>query len=155
MNHKVPETMVAETFVRAKAYWEHFHHVADIGVRGVGPTREAAFEQAAVAMTAAICDPARVQPREAVAVSCSAPDEGFLFVEWLNTLVYEMAARGMLFSRFSVEIEGDTLEGTAWGEAVDVARHKPAVEVKGATYTALRVYPRQDGAWVAECVVDV
>jgi tRNA nucleotidyltransferase (CCA-adding enzyme) len=29
------------------------------------------------------------------------------------------------------------------------------VEVKGATYTALRVAQEADGAWVAQCVVDV
>ncbi len=33
--------------------WEHFPHHADVGVRGVGPTREAAFEEAARALTAA------------------------------------------------------------------------------------------------------
>jgi hypothetical protein len=27
------------------AGWEHFAHEADVGVRGFGPTREAAFEQ--------------------------------------------------------------------------------------------------------------
>src|SRR5690606_37407394 len=36
------------------ARWEHFPHLADIGVRGLGPTKEAAFEQAAVALTAAL-----------------------------------------------------------------------------------------------------
>jgi tRNA nucleotidyltransferase (CCA-adding enzyme) len=35
-----------------------------------------------------------------------------------------------------------------------VARHHPAVEVKGATYTALRVAP-EGGGWVAQTVVDV
>ena len=34
---------------------------------------------------------------------------------------------------------GFALAGTAWGEPVDSVRHEPAVEVKGATYTALRV----------------
>ena len=33
-----------------EAGWEHFEHEADIGVRGTGPTREAAFEQAALAL---------------------------------------------------------------------------------------------------------
>ena len=33
--------------------WEHFEHDADVGVRGWGNTRAEAFEQAAVAMTAA------------------------------------------------------------------------------------------------------
>ena len=40
--------------------WEHFEHKADIGIRGFGDTLAAAFEQAALAMTAAIIDPAEV-----------------------------------------------------------------------------------------------
>lgn len=30
-------------------------------------------------------------------------------------------------------------EADAWGERIDAARHHPAVEIKGATYTALQV----------------
>ena len=40
------------------ASWEHFHHVADVGIRGIGPTLGSAFEQAAKAMTAAVTNPA-------------------------------------------------------------------------------------------------
>ena len=36
--------------------WEHFPHQADIGVRGIGSTKEAAFERAAQAVTAVITD---------------------------------------------------------------------------------------------------
>lgn len=36
--------------------WTHFHHEADIGVRGTGHSPEEAFEQAAVALTAVITD---------------------------------------------------------------------------------------------------
>ena len=135
--------------------WEHFEHDADVGVRGVGRTPEEAFEQAALALTAAITDPARVAARERVTVRCEAPDLELLLADWLNALVYEMATRHMLFGRYAVRIEDGRLEGEAWGEPVDRARHAPAVEVKGATYTALAVRRRGDGAWVAECVVDV
>ena len=34
--------------------WEHFRHGADIGVRGIGTTIDAAFEGAAVALTAVV-----------------------------------------------------------------------------------------------------
>ena len=78
-----------------------------------------------------------------------------LFADWLNALVFEMATRQMLFGRFEVRIEGTRLQATAWGEPVDRDRHRPAVEVKGATYTALRVAREPDGAWVAQAVVDV
>ncbi len=35
------------------------------------------------------------------------------------------------------------------------ARHQPAVEVKGATLTALEVRRASGGGWIAQCVVDV
>lgn len=136
------------------ARWEHFAHGADVGVRGFGATREEAFEQAALAMTAVITDPAGVAPREALTLQCEAPDEELLLADWLNALIYEMSSRRMLFSRFSVRIDGTRLDAQAWGETADVARHHPAVEIKGATYTGLRVALR-GGEWVAQTVVDV
>ena len=69
-------------------------------------------------------------------------------------LIYEMATRKMLFRRFAVRLDGTRLHAQAWGEPWIAARHHPAVEVKGATYTALRV-ARDDGEWVAQTVVDV
>lgn len=134
--------------------WEHFEHKADVGVRGIAPTLGGAFEQGALAVTAAICDPASVEPVEPVTVRCKAPDGEILFVDWLNAVIFEMATRHMLFSRFSVNVEGGELKGTAWGEAVDMDRHAPAVEPKGATYTQLAVC-RQGDEWIAQCVVDV
>jgi SHS2 domain-containing protein len=136
-------------------HWEHFPHDADVGVRGMGASKEEAFEQAAHALTAVIADPEAVAAQEAVEVACEAPDDELLLVDWLNALVYEMATRRMLFGRFEVHIDGPTLRGRAWGEKVDVARHQPAVEVKGATLTCLRVGQEPGGAWVAQCVVDV
>ena len=137
------------------ARWEHFSHQADIGVRGLGATLAKAFEQAALALTAVITDPADVVPREMIRLSCEAPDAELLLVDWLNKLIYEMATRNMLFSRFEVHLEGEHLAAQAWGEALETARHRPAVEVKGATYTALKVAQQPDGSWMAQCVVDV
>jgi tRNA nucleotidyltransferase (CCA-adding enzyme) len=46
------------------------------------------------------------------------------------------------------------LNAQAWGEPVDRVRHDPAVEVKGATYTTLRVARETEG-WIAQTVIDV
>jgi SHS2 domain-containing protein len=138
----------------SKAGWEHFPHDADVGVRGFGVTAPEAFEYAAQALTAVVTN-AKVESKIPVEVRCEAPDLELLFVEWLNAIIYEMAVRRMLFGRFAVKIEGERLEGTLWGEPVDVARHAPACEPKGATYTALRVAPDANGVWSAACVVDV
>jgi tRNA nucleotidyltransferase (CCA-adding enzyme) len=137
------------------ARWEHFPHDADIGIRGFGRDLEEAFEQAAAAMMAATVEPGTVEAREVVDVSCTAPDNEVLLTDWLNALVFEMATRKMLFARFEVAIEAGVLKGRAWGEPLDDRKHKPIVELKGATFTALRVAREPDGVWVAQCVVDV
>jgi SHS2 domain-containing protein len=137
------------------ARWEHFPHEADMGVRGYGATIDEAFAQAALALIAVITDPAGVDARETVAVRCDAPDRDLLLVDWLNALIFEIAANKMLFSRFEVHVDNHHLSALAWGEPIDPARHQPAVEVKGATLTALRVSKEKSGEWMAQCIVDV
>lgn len=137
------------------SHWEHFEHEADIGIRGIAPTLEQAFEQAAVAMTAVVTDPELVSDSLAVPIKCEAPDAELLLVSWINELVYEMSAHGRLFNRYRVAIDDGKLTATAFGVAVDRQKHQPAVEIKGATFTELHVYRQADGMWVAQCVVDV
>jgi len=136
-------------------HWEHFPHQADMGVRGIGPTLAAAFEQAALAMIAVVTELASVAPALKVDIECEAPDDELLLVDWLNALILEMAARHMLFGRFEVVLDGHRLHATAWGEAVDLQKHQPVVEIKGATYTELKVGRNESGRWLAQCVVDV
>jgi tRNA nucleotidyltransferase (CCA-adding enzyme) len=125
------------------ASWEHFPHEADVGIRGLGPSRETAFEQAAT-----------VRPDRTIMVDCHAPDDELLLLEWLNALIYQMATRRMLFSEFHVQARAGGLHAIARGEPVVVSRHEPAVEVKGATLAELRVRC-DEGRWLAQCVVDV
>ncbi len=139
----------------AAARWELYSHPSDIGIRGLGPTREEAFAQAAIALTAVITEPQKVEPRQAVDIECKEDDDELLFVNWLSSLLYEMGTREMLFSRFEVEAVEGGIKAKAWGEPVDVARHEPAVEVKAATYADLRVGQGRDGNWTAQCIVDV
>ncbi|MGR9071662.1 MAG: archease [Gammaproteobacteria bacterium] len=137
------------------AYWEHFEHDADIGIRGVGPTLEQAFEQIAVALTAVVTDPGLVSPETPVTLRCEARDREFLLVDWINELVYAMATRRMLFSRYRVKIDDGKLEATAYGEPVNRAKHSPSVEIKGATLTELLVGRESNRLWIVQCVVDV
>lgn len=139
----------------SSARWELLPHGADISVCGIGGSKAEAFEQAGVALTAVVTDPKTVAAKNSVEISCTAPDDELLLVEWLNALIYEMATRKMLFSRFEAMISDHTLQGTAWGEAIDHDRHDLAVEVKGATCTELKVGRDAFGEWRAQCVVDV
>lgn len=136
------------------AYWEHFEHKADIGVRGVGGTMAESFEQAALAMISVVTDLSLIRTSTAINVSCSDADNDTLLYDWLNTLIYEMATRKMLFSKFEISISNGKLDATVYGETIDTQRHQPAVEIKGATFTELAVLNEQD-RWIAQCVVDV
>ena len=135
--------------------WQHFEHGADIGIWGRGDTLEDAFTQAALALTAVITDPDTIAAETVIELDCEAPDHELLFVDWLNALIYEMASRRMLFSRFEVQIQDNRLHAQVWGEAINLEKHRPTVEVKGATYTALQVYEDDNGTWHARTVVDV
>lgn len=63
-----------------------------------------------------------------------------------------MAVRRMLFSEFNVALTDGKLIAQARGEEIDIGRHQPAVEVKGATFTELRV-ARANGEWLVQTVV--
>ena len=135
--------------------WTHFPHEGDVGVRGFGAEPAEAFANAARAMTAVLVPLEEIACDQVVEIACEAPDLEVLLLDWLNAVIYEMATRGMVFGDFRVAISGGRLGATAFGEPVDVVRHAPSVELKGATFTQLRVAQEADGRWLAQCVVDV
>lgn len=132
---------------------DYFEHDADIGVIGCGTSVGQAFERAAAAMFAVMTDLATVQRSVQVAFDFEEADLELALVIWLNRLLAEARARGLIFGHFQLQRDGDTWHGTAWGEPwrSDLER---GVEVKGATLTMLSVRER-GGQWEARCIVDV
>ena len=66
-----------------------------------------------------------------------------------------MATRHMLFSQFDIQIRDSHLKAKVCGEHIDIEKHQPAVEVKGATLTELHIQKDEEGNWLAQCVIDV
>jgi SHS2 domain-containing protein len=126
-----------------------------MGVRGIGSSTEEAFECAALGLSELTTECDSVSQTEEVEIRCDAPDVEVLLVDWLNAIIFEMATRNMVFGAFRVSIDDGRLIGTAAGEKRDAKRHTAGVEVKGATFTELRVAQLDDGSWLAQCVVDV
>jgi SHS2 domain-containing protein len=139
----------------AEPRWEHFEHEADIGVRGYGSTLQEAFSQAALAMSSVVTELDKIENRECITIECEAPENDLLFVDWLNEIIYTMATRNMLFCNFKVRIDGHHLRAEICGETANQKKHQPAVEVKGATFTELKVYKNKGDEWVAQAIVDV
>jgi SHS2 domain-containing protein len=133
--------------------YAYFDHDADIGIIGRGDTMEGAFVSAAEAMFAIMVDLQAVQPEQTVHITFEEQDNEFAFVTWLNLLLAEARERALIFSRFTLEHDGDKWHGQAQGSPWHADLEK-GVEVKGATLTMLSV-KKVNGLWEASCIVDV
>ena len=136
----------------------YLDHTADIAVRAWGGTVGEAFAEAARALIGAMVSLEWVRPMTSRAFALRGSSLELLLVDWLATLVAEKDVSGLVFARFDVDIVEDgpevALRASAWGEALDPARHEPRLEVKGISLLGLRV--RVDGeTWFAEYVADV
>ena len=135
--------------------WEHYEHGgAGIGVRGFGSTEGDAFEQAALALTAAVTDPGGVAARERVVIRCHAPTEDLLLAAWLDAVRRKMKSSRMLFSRFEVWLDGLRLTAHAWGEPVSPERHPLRLELKRPRPHTPRVARHGEG-WLAQAIMDL
>lgn len=132
---------------------DYIEHGADIGVIGEGSTVEAAFCAAADAMFAVMVDPAQVRPTETVSLEFDEDDVELALVTWLNRLLAEARARGLVFSRFRLTLDGNHWRGEADGEPWREGLTR-GVGIKGATLTNLAVRRVGDG-FEAQCVLDV
>jgi len=131
----------------------YFEHDADIGIIGRGATVEQAFEAAAQAVFAIVTNLDTVQPGAALTIEFEEADPELALVTWLNLLLGKSRERGMVFSRFRVQRQGNKWRTEALGEKWHPGLER-GVEVKGATLTMLSV--KQTGAmWEARCIVDV
>ncbi len=134
--------------------FETFEHGADVGVRGFGKTLEEAFANGAKAMFSVMVNIEKVESKDTFEIECSSYDLETLFVEWLNHLLTLAGTERAVFSEFQVSIKNCNLKGFASGEKLDPERHEPSVEVKGATYSMLKV-EEKNHQFIAQCVVDV
>ncbi len=135
--------------------YETFEHTADLGLRVRSPDLETLFAEAAEALFSVIVeDLSAVRPQRPVDVRREGRDREYLLFDWLKELLYHFDAEHLLFRRFEVRLTEGGLEGRAWGEPLDRARHELSHEVKAITYHGLRVEQKADG-WEAEVIVDI
>jgi protein archease len=135
--------------------YETFEHTADLGLRARAPDLDILFAEAAACLFSAIVeDLGTVRPAQRSDVKIDGAEREYLLFDWLRELLYRFDSRRLLLSRFEVHVGDGGLEGAAWGEPFDPARHALAHEVKAITYHGLKVERTADG-WLAEVIVDI
>jgi SHS2 domain-containing protein len=137
-----------------QATYRLLDHTADLGFECEGPTREALFATAAVALADII---ARVEPlsaAETVTVEAMAHDDDARLRAFLDEVLFRFETKGFLPKEAAVAIDGDRVKATLRGQTVDLATHPIERVVKAVTYHGLEVEER-DGAWWARVILDL
>ncbi len=138
--------------------FELFEHKADVGVRGVGKSKEEAFAECAKAMFSVTVDLKEIDSEEKFDIEIETNDLESLLVDFLNHLLYLRDVNETVFNRFDLYIinEGDEwkLNGKAFGEKINKKKHNIKSDVKAASYHQL-IVEEKDGKWLVQCVVDV
>lgn len=97
-----------------------------------------AFQEAARGFFSLFTDLTLVRPTESVEIFCESSDSDWLFSDWINTLIYEIRERKMLFSEFKIEVVGINVKGVVRGEPIDSKRHPRSLDfISGGAFTHL------------------
>jgi SHS2 domain-containing protein len=140
---------------RGNIMFEVFDHTADLGLRVRADDLNSLFAEAARAlMSVIVSNPDAVEPRDVLAVEIKGRDREYLFVDWLDELLFLFESKRFLASRFDVAVAADGVSAAVRGEPYDAARHTLAHEVKAVTYHGLTVEQTESG-WLAEVILDI
>jgi SHS2 domain-containing protein len=127
----------------------------DLGLRVESPDLPGLFREAAEGLFSVIVDEIPgVPPARDVRIHVEAERTDYLFVDWLQELLYRFETEHCLFHDFDVKIDGTRLDATARAWVVDESRDRLLHEVKAVTYHRLRVEPTERG-WLAELILDI
>jgi SHS2 domain-containing protein len=120
--------------------YELIEHTADVGVKAYGHSVAQAFEHAAKAMFDIITDKSKIDMIGEYDITLEAPDLEQLLVDWLSKLLFLNGAHNLVFGKFQVQIEKNTLVAHVCGEEYSKTKHKMGVEIKAVTYHMLQVH---------------
>jgi|SRR5580704_13671962 len=135
--------------------FEVFDHTADLGLRIHAPDLNALFADGGRALLSVIVsDSNTVEPRDRLTVRVAGTDLEYLFVDWLDELLFLFESKRFLASEFETQLDDTGISATVRGEPCDPARHALAHEVKAVTYHGLTVEQSADG-WRAEVILDI
>ncbi len=139
--------------------YSYLEHTADMGIRAEGSDLAEAFESGAEAVLELFFELDTISVENSVSFGVWSTEPTLLFVEFLNEIISIQDSRGLAFKSVRVldikpSEEGLLLTATAYGEPIDLGKHKVKTEVKAATYSGLS-YKHFGGRDVLECILDV
>jgi len=123
--------------------YDFIEHTADVGIKAYGNSLSEAFENAAVGMFDIITDNSKIKKIGQYNINLESSDLEQLLVDWLSELLFLNTAKNLVFCKFKVKIQNNTLSAQIFGEEYDTSKHKIGVEIKAVTYHMVEVNNKQ------------
>ncbi|MEM1950769.1 MAG: archease [Candidatus Nitrosocaldus sp.] len=140
-------------------------HMTDALVEVEADTLEDAFALAAKALVDVMVDVSRVEERIEVILEADGHDLESLLYNWLEQVMITLVSEHIAMSRFITKIKVDDADADAgnyryritakaYGEALDLEKHRYKVEIKGVTYHMMSV-ENVDGRYRLRFLLDL
>ncbi len=130
-------------------------HTADFGLEIFGTDPASLFEQAAMAISDLITDPATLKGTLRRIIEVEGDDWADLMVNWLRELLYCWNGEEQLIAGVTIDaIEPTRLSATVTSDDYLPERHEIRNEIKAVTYHQIEVGPHEDG-WMAKVILDM
>jgi SHS2 domain-containing protein len=133
--------------------FEELPHTADIKIRARARTLDGLFSEVLNALMEVMYGAKRTGeiPR---GIHLKSPDNESLLADFLSEVLFISEVDSLVFSRADIRIEGLQLSAILYGELFDRDRHSGGTEVKGISYTGLKIENDANG-YIVDIVFDV
>jgi len=129
--------------------------IADVTFEATGSTLEELFESAAKAVTNSMVDDlGTIEEKTTRKISLSGKDQERLLHNFMQELLFYKDAEGLVFSKYTIKITGNSLEADLVGEELDQEKHEWITDVKAVSWHMYKVEKTEEG-WKAFVILDV
>ena len=119
--------------------YETLEHTADILVKCTGNTLKECFESSAYALFDQMIDIRSAENKMRYRFEVQGDNKEDRLFSFLSELLFIMDSESVVFSSFNVVLDGNRVICEAYGEPLDVVKHKPKTEIKAITYHMMSV----------------
>ncbi|MCL2890433.1 MAG: archease [Methanomassiliicoccaceae archaeon] len=119
--------------------YETLEHTADILVKCTGDTPEECFESAAYALFDQMIDIRSVESKMRYRFEIQGDNAEDRLFAFLSELLFITDSESVVMGTFNVTFAGNKVICEAYGEPLDIVKHKAKAEIKAITYHMMSV----------------
>ncbi len=133
--------------------YEELDHTADIRLRVRSQTLDSLFGETAEAMMKIVYGESR-PGNEARTIELDAENTEELLIDFLSEVLFLSEVDYLVFSSIDVNLASNHLRALLVGEPFDPERHRGGTEIKGISYSGLKIVKGDEG-YVLDILFDV